>query len=51
MKLNFPTYLTLFRVGLTPLFIVAFYLPIKYAPEISTLIFLLHRLPMPLTAI
>lgn len=39
MKLNFPTYLTLFRVGLIPLFIVAFYLPTKYAPEISTFIF------------
>ncbi|HGO5853801.1 TPA: CDP-diacylglycerol--glycerol-3-phosphate 3-phosphatidyltransferase [Mannheimia haemolytica] len=39
MKLNFPTYLTLFRVGMIPLFIVAFYLPTKYAPEIATLIF------------
>lgn len=39
MKLNFPTYLTLFRVVLIPLFIGAFYLPPAYAPEISTLIF------------
>ncbi|AAP96563.1 CDP-diacylglycerol--glycerol-3-phosphate 3-phosphatidyltransferase [[Haemophilus] ducreyi 35000HP] len=40
MKLNFPTYLTLFRVVLIPLFIAAFYLPEGwYAPEISTLIF------------
>lgn len=39
MKLNFPTYLTLFRVVLIPLFVVAFYLPTPYAPEISTLIF------------
>lgn len=39
MKLNIPTYLTLFRVGLIPLFIVAFYLPVSYAPEITTLIF------------
>ncbi|KMK52091.1 phosphatidylglycerophosphate synthetase [[Actinobacillus] muris] len=39
MKLNIPTYLTLFRVALIPLFIVAFYLPLPYAPEITTLIF------------
>ncbi len=39
MKLNFPTYLTLFRVVLIPLFVIAFYLPTPYAPEISTLIF------------
>lgn len=40
MKLNFPTYLTLFRVLLIPLFIAAFYLPQGwYAAEISTLIF------------
>lgn len=39
MKLNIPTYLTLFRIILVPLFIVAFYLPTQYAPEIATLIF------------
>ena len=40
MKLNFPTYLTLFRVVLIPLFVMAFYLPPQwYAPQISTLIF------------
>lgn len=39
MKLNIPTYLTLFRVGLIPLFIIAFYLPITYSAEITTLIF------------
>lgn len=39
MKLNIPTYLTLFRVALIPLFIVAFYLPIQYSAEITTLIF------------
>ncbi|WP_018652540.1 CDP-diacylglycerol--glycerol-3-phosphate 3-phosphatidyltransferase [Actinobacillus capsulatus] len=40
MKLNFPTYLTLFRVILIPLFVIAFYLPAGwYSPEISTLIF------------
>ncbi len=39
MKLNFPTYLTLFRIALIPLFIVSFYLPISYSAEITTLIF------------
>lgn len=39
MKLNIPTYLTLFRIILVPLFIVAFYLPTQYATEIATLIF------------
>lgn len=39
MKLNIPTYLTLFRVVLIPLFVIAFYLPLSYAPEITTLIF------------
>lgn len=39
MKLNIPTYLTIFRVALIPLFIVTFYLPIKYSPEITTFVF------------
>lgn len=39
MKLNIPTYLTIFRVILIPLFVIAFYLPFKYSPEITTLIF------------
>lgn len=39
MKLNFPTYLTFFRVVLIPLFIVAFYLPFDYSSELATLIF------------
>ena len=39
MKLNFPTYLTLFRVALIPLFVVVLYLPITYSPEITTFIF------------
>ena len=39
MKLNIPTYLTLFRVVLIPLFVSAFYLPLTYSPEITTLIF------------
>lgn len=39
MKLNIPTYLTLFRVVLIPLFILAFYLPLAHSAEITTLIF------------
>jgi len=39
MKLNFPTDLTLFRLALIPLFVVVFYLPITYSPEITTFIF------------
>ena len=39
MKLNFPTYLTLFRLALIPLFVVVFYFPITYSPEITTFIF------------
>lgn len=41
MKLNIPTYLTLFRVLLIPLFVLAFYLPLSYSPEITTIIFFL----------
>ncbi|QGM81182.1 CDP-diacylglycerol--glycerol-3-phosphate 3-phosphatidyltransferase [Otariodibacter oris] len=39
MKLNIPTYLTIFRVVLIPLFVLAFYLPIPHSPEITTFIF------------
>ena len=39
MKLNFPTYLTLFRLALIPLFVVVFYLPITNSPQITTFIF------------
>ncbi|MGX2970046.1 CDP-diacylglycerol--glycerol-3-phosphate 3-phosphatidyltransferase [Ursidibacter sp. B-7004-1] len=39
MKLNIPTYLTIFRVVLIPLFIISFYLPISYSAEITTFIF------------
>lgn len=39
MKLNFPTYLTLFRVILIPLFILSFYLPFHFSPFLTTLIF------------
>ncbi|MDP8079062.1 CDP-diacylglycerol--glycerol-3-phosphate 3-phosphatidyltransferase [Phocoenobacter skyensis] len=44
MKLNLPTYLTFFRVILIPLFIIAFYLPFKYAPELSALLFFIAAL-------
>ncbi|MBS9783472.1 MAG: CDP-diacylglycerol--glycerol-3-phosphate 3-phosphatidyltransferase [Pasteurella sp.] len=44
MKINIPTYLTLFRVVLIPLFVVAFYLPFKYSPELATLIFFIAGL-------
>lgn len=39
MKLNFPTFLTLFRVVLIPFFIIAFYLPVKWAPFAATAVF------------
>ena len=39
MKLNFPIFLTLFRVILIPFFVLAFYLPIDSSPFITTLIF------------
>ncbi|MBE2894658.1 CDP-diacylglycerol--glycerol-3-phosphate 3-phosphatidyltransferase [Spirabiliibacterium falconis] len=41
MKLNFPTFLTLFRVVLIPLFIACFYLPFKWAPFLTALVFLI----------
>lgn len=39
MKLNIPTYLTIFRVVLIPLFVLAFYLPFNYSAELATFIF------------
>lgn len=39
MKLNFPTFLTLFRLVLIPFFIISFYLPFESSPYITTLIF------------
>ncbi|WP_044470783.1 CDP-diacylglycerol--glycerol-3-phosphate 3-phosphatidyltransferase [Mannheimia massilioguelmaensis] len=39
MKLNFPTFLTLFRVALIPFLIIAFYLPFTWAPFLATIIF------------
>lgn len=39
MKLNLPTFLTLFRVVLIPFFILSFYLPFEWTNFITTLIF------------
>ncbi|TCP97834.1 CDP-diacylglycerol--glycerol-3-phosphate 3-phosphatidyltransferase [Cricetibacter osteomyelitidis] len=39
MKLNIPTFLTLFRVVLIPVFIIVFYLPFSWSPFVTTLIF------------
>lgn len=39
MKLNFPTFLTLFRVILIPFFIIAFYLPVEWASFAATAVF------------
>ncbi|QIM68353.1 MULTISPECIES: CDP-diacylglycerol--glycerol-3-phosphate 3-phosphatidyltransferase [Basfia] len=39
MKLNFPTFLTLFRVALIPFLIIAFYLPFGWSAFLSTAIF------------
>lgn len=39
MKLNLPTFLTFFRVGLIPFFIIAFYLPFNWGPFTTALIF------------
>ncbi|SPY77282.1 CDP-diacylglycerol--glycerol-3-phosphate 3-phosphatidyltransferase [Providencia rustigianii] len=39
MKLNIPTWLTLFRVILIPFFVIAFYLPVSWGPFVCALIF------------
>lgn len=39
MRLNIPTWLTLFRVILIPFFVLAFYLPFSWAPVMSAGIF------------
>ncbi|HBO37314.1 MAG TPA: CDP-diacylglycerol--glycerol-3-phosphate 3-phosphatidyltransferase [Pasteurellaceae bacterium] len=39
MKLNFPTFLTIFRLILIPFFVVFFYLPVSWSPFATTLIF------------
>lgn len=41
MQLNIPTWLTLFRVVMIPFFVLAFYLPFKWAPLSCALIFVL----------
>lgn len=41
MRLNIPTWLTLFRVILIPFFVLAFYLPFSWAPVVSAAIFVL----------
>ncbi len=40
MRFNIPTLLTLFRVVLIPFFVLAFYLPVVWAPFACALIFL-----------
>ena len=39
MKINLPTAITLFRIGLIPLFVVVFYLPFSWANVVATVIF------------
>ena len=39
MKFNIPIFLTLFRVVLIPFFIICFYLPFKWAPFLTALLF------------
>lgn len=41
MQLNIPTWLTLFRVVMIPFFVLAFYLPFRWAPLSCALIFVL----------
>ena len=41
MQFNIPTLLTLFRVVLIPFFVLAFYLPVVWAPFACALIFLI----------
>ena len=41
MKLNIPTWLTLFRVILIPFFVLAFYLPVTWGPFACALIFVI----------
>ena len=41
MRLNIPTWLTLFRVILIPFFVLAFYLPFSWAPVVSAAIFVI----------
>lgn len=41
MKLNFPTFLTLFRIILIPFFVLTFYLPFYWAPTTTAIIFII----------
>ena len=41
MQFNIPTLLTLFRVVLIPFFVLAFYLPVVWAPFACALLFLI----------
>ena len=41
MKLTLPTFVTLFRIALIPLFVVVFYLPFSWANIAATVIFIL----------
>ncbi|NII10374.1 CDP-diacylglycerol--glycerol-3-phosphate 3-phosphatidyltransferase [Oleiagrimonas sp. C23AA] len=41
MRINFPTWLTLFRVALLPVMVVVFYLPFRWAPIAAAVIFAL----------
>ncbi|MDC9588859.1 MULTISPECIES: CDP-diacylglycerol--glycerol-3-phosphate 3-phosphatidyltransferase [Xenorhabdus] len=41
MQLNIPTWLTLFRIALIPFFVLAFYLPFQWAPELCAIIFII----------
>ncbi|WP_339057350.1 CDP-diacylglycerol--glycerol-3-phosphate 3-phosphatidyltransferase [Candidatus Regiella endosymbiont of Tuberolachnus salignus] len=40
MQLNIPTWLTLLRIILIPFFVLAFYLPLEWAPMVSAIIFI-----------
>lgn len=44
MKYNIPNFLTLFRIGLIPVFVMVFYLPSGWSRAASALIFLLASL-------
>lgn len=39
--MNIPTLITLLRIGLIPVFVIAFYLPVTWANEAASLIFVL----------
>ncbi len=41
MKFNIPNFLTLLRIGLIPVFVVIFYLPVRWSYAVSAFVFLL----------